>query len=831
MSEAIQKPRQFGRRIWKVGALLVLASAPPLYAQQTSTIVVRVVAAGSGEPIPGATVTADGVGVEAVTDESGWAVLNPLPPGKISVRGSAFGWAAGVVDVELEVEASLSVELVLDREAIRAPRIDVLLDRFGVVGSRNAVRRINGSAHYLGIEDLREAATLHDDVHALLREVPGLTIQEEDGYGLRPNIGIRGTGSERSSKITVMEDGVLIAPAPYAAPAAYYSPVAGRMSAIEVRKGSSQIKYGPHTIGGAVNFVSTPIPEDFNWFANIQGGQDETGKIFAGLGDSGEHFGWLAETYRIRTDGFKQLDGGGDTGFEIQDYLLKFRLNSSRDEPLYHELEVKAGYYDETSNETYLGLTEADFRASPLRRYPASASDVMRADHHQIQARYAVRLPNSVDVTTVVYRNAFARNWYKLDSVGGVGIADVLSDPDLNSELLDILRGASSADDALTLRANNREYTAQGVQSIVGWFFLSGPTLHELEAGMRFHSDEEDRFQHEDGYRIDESGMVLTSSGAPGSQSNRVSEASAWAFFAQDRIEIGRFSLTPGIRFETIDFTRTDYRTDDPERTTPDRVRENQVSAVIPGVGFGYSSPLGVDLFGGVHRGFGPPGPGADEATEPETSINYEAGLRFAGPRMSAQVVGFYNDYDNILGRATLAVGDDLGDGELFNGGEARVIGAEVSIDAAPEIGNARANVTLPLRLAYTYTSAEFGTSFSSTFDPWGDVEAGDELPYVPRHQLHATVGAARDGWSAELTMNHVGATRTTAGQGVIPEAEGTDSYTVWGLHAEVEVAPRMSIFGGIQNLTDAAYVVARRPAGARPGLPRTLLAGIRIGS
>jgi Fe(3+) dicitrate transport protein len=73
-----------------------------------------------------------------------------------------------------------------------------------------------GSAHVIGAEELDRLE--RDDIHHVLASVPGVYLREEDGYGLRPNIGMRGAGSERSSKIALMEDGVLIAPAPYSAP-------------------------------------------------------------------------------------------------------------------------------------------------------------------------------------------------------------------------------------------------------------------------------------------------------------------------------------------------------------------------------------------------------------------------------------------------------------------------------------------------------------------------------------------------------------------------------------------------------------------------------------
>ncbi|TDI08424.1 MAG: TonB-dependent receptor, partial [Acidobacteria bacterium] len=260
------------------------------------------------------------------------------------------------------------------------------------------------------------------------------------------------------------------------------------------------------------------------------------------------------------------------------------------------------------------------------------------------------------------------------------------------------------------------------------------------------------------------------------------------------------------------------------------RIRKNGVQVFIPGLGVHYDLTPTLGLFGGVHKGFAPPGPGSNEVTEAEESLNYEFGLRIQGQPLSLEVTGFINDYDNLLGTDTLASGG-TGEGDLFNGGEVLVLGLEAS--GSSDLGESLGlSVRLPVHFAYTFTHGEFKNSFESDFEPWGNVAVGDELPYLPRHQFNARIGLEKARWRLAVEANAVSGMRTKAGQGPIPPLEATDSYLVFSLSGEYDLTAEkrsVSLFLSVRNLTDQAYITARRPAGARPGLPRTLMGGIKF--
>ncbi len=806
----------------------VVLAAEPSSSNGSGSISGRILDSGGGV-VSQVTVTLrdENTGIErnVITDEIGTFQFEALQPALYYLSTEKENFQSAVQKIFLSPSENREIDLTLqiDSELI-------IHERVMVIGDASQVGEIPGSAHYIAQETLERQKLAFDDIHQILRQVPGVNIQEEDGYGLRPNIGMRGTGAERSSKITLMEDGVLIAPAPYAAPAAYYFPITGRMEAIEVLKGSSQIKYGPRTNGGALNLISTSIPQDFNLNGNLALGVDNTRKLHLNLGDSYKHFAWVAETYQIVTDGFKELDGGGNTGFNIDDYLAKFRFQSEGSAGLYQELEIKLGKTQQLTYETYLGLTDVDFAENPFRRYRGSQQDVFRSDHDQYQARYFIVPTRKVDVTTVIYRNNFQRNWYKLQSVSGTSISEIFNDPESYSAQLAIVQGADSDPDALAVRANNRKYSSQGIQTVLGLQLDRGKTRNSFELGFRYHKDQEDRFQHEDGFQMRNGSMVLTTKGAPASQANRIGDATAWALFVQDKIERGAWTLSPGFRYENIDLLRTDFSKSDPERLTPTRSRNNDVEVFIPGLGVNFDITPTLGLFGGLHKGFAPPGPGSNEDTEAEESLNYEFGFRLQSQPVSLQLAGFINDYANLLGADTLAAGGS-GEGDLFNGGKVQVVGLEASGSFDPG-QTFHSSFRFPVSFAYTFTDAEFKNSFESQFEPWGRVVVGDELPYLTRHQFNASLGLEEAHWRLALEANAVSQMRTKASQGPVPRVEATDAFLVLNLSGEYDLTAEeggASLFLTVRNLTDQAYIVARRPAGARPGLPRTVMGGIRF--
>lgn len=798
--------------------ILLIALSVSAFAQNQIKGVVSM--KGDNSPIIGATVYIEEIGIGTVTDRNGLYELNDINAGTYHISISSVGF--NTIDQEITMGASpMEYNFALTEKAFDLPQ--VVVESVSMTGGLAGIQNTLGSAHYIGQKEIQKFS--YTDINRTLRNIPGVNIQEEDGYGLRPNIGLRASGSERSSKITVMEDGVLIAPAPYAAPAAYYFPTIGRMEAIEIMKGSSQIKYGPYTTGGAINLISTPVPSDFSGHADFIAGSDGYKMLHANMGNSHKNFGYMVETLQYSADGFKELDNGGNTGFNKEDYLAKFKVNTNPNAPIYQSLTFKIGQARESSNETYLGLTDEDFEINPVRRYAASAEDLMTTEQTQLSLTHFAQLTDFLDLHTTVYKNDFSRNWYKLDKVDGQSISNILNTPSEYAAELAIVRGESDADDALAVKANNRAYTSEGVQTNAIFHFRDGDLSHKIDVGLRVHRDELDRFQWVDSYNIQNGIMQLASSGVPGTESNRIESANALSTYIQYKLAWDKLTLTPGLRYEHISLSRTDYGKADPERVgTSLSTRENTVDVLIPGLAASYKLSESANLFGGIHKGFAPPG--STEGANPEESWNYELGYRFANNGIRLQALSYYNDYANLLGSDLAATGG-TGSQDVFNGGEAVAMGIEMEA-SYDLLNNTNSTITLPLSVGYTYTNTTFDNDFESSFGAWGTVTSGDFLPYVPQHQLSMSLSAEHAKVLVDLSARYSTEMLTTAGTFDDENVGRTDEAFTMDFAVNYRLTKEISAFVNVNNLTNNVYIVSRRPAGVRPNQPRTYNLGLK---
>lgn len=704
---------------------------------------------------------------------------------------------------------------------------NTVIETVRIVGSQADARAIAGSVNVITSEELEVFE--YTDIHKILSNVPGVNFRPEEGFGLRPNISIRGTYADRSGKITLMEDGVLIAPAPFSASSAYYFPTTGRLAGVEVLKGPAAIANGPYTVGGAINMLSTPIPEDTQGFFNQEVGQHGSMRTHATYGSSKENYGFLVEGHIWESDGFDTIqDETGDTGFRKDDFLAKFRLNSDRGLDIYHELNFKYQWSEESSDQTYVGLSDASFKNNAHERYGMTKYDNMDNDHESMSLNYVLDA-GDFELSATVYENDFARNWFKVDKIDnkkvygiGSGINNIIgaaNEGDLDA--VAILNGENSKAVEIKLKNNNRVYESSGIDLKLSW----SSEMHYVTAGYRETEDSEDRMQwYATADWMNGKMGSLVEGAMPGySSNNRLTSADTSAFHISDVITLGNLTVNLGYRSEEwtivqeryVDTARSAIATD---KGYPKTLSDSDNS--LFGFGATYDVSDNVSIYGGFHEGFTPTSGGAD----PERADNSEIGVRYASGDTFIDVGYFNTDYQNMFGSCT-ASGGASGEceiGDSFNAGEAKISGLELVAETIVE----SSGMTFPLRLSFTSTDAEFKNTFSSSF--WGDVSAGMAIPDLPETQLALSAGFdTGNGWSGTATAYSFGGTCSVAS---CEAGTKVDSYNTLDLTLNREISEKIDLYLTMTNLADNEDIVARAPKnGARAQASRITLIGARF--
>jgi Fe(3+) dicitrate transport protein len=779
-----------------VAAVAVMFAAAVPAAAQSMQLAGRVVDV-TGAVVPAATVVVrrpSGVVVASTTsDAAGRYAVSHLASGDYAVTAERDGFSLTEQTVRLR-GTNPTLDLVL-RPGALAEELTVLGAR--LVGSDTIRRRTAGAIDIVDSETLRASHVF--STTEVLRKVPGVVARDEEGLGLRPNIGIRGTNPTRSTKVLLLEDGLPVSFAPYGDNASYYHPPIERFERIEVLKGSSQIGYGPVTVGGVVNYITPEAPLRRAISIDLMGGNRAYGHGGVTFGDTWNRTGVFAHALRKSSDGARD-----NLHSDLSDVMLKVSHGFGATQ----SVAAKGNYYGERSQVTYSGLRTDEYAANP--RQNPFANDDFTGDRWGFNATYRALAWARAAVTASAYTSSFARDWWRQSSNSAQRPNDA-ADP-----------ACGGMANLLTTCGNEgrlRSYRHSGGEVRVRLDGFLGLAV-ETDLGARAHVERQDRQQQNGATPTARSGVVVE---------NNLRTTDALSAYVQQRWTAGALTVSPGARVERIAYTRTNQLLGVSGDTS--------LTELVPGVGVAYAAGAATTVFAGVHKGFAPPRAediinnttGGVVELDPERSWNYEVGgrTRLGGVEVDATL--FRLDYDNQIVPASVAGGVGA---VLTNGGQTLHQGAELGVRADWRELAGSAN-DLYARVAYTWLPVTkfTGMRTSSVGGSTTVSVSGNRLPYAPRVLGTVTLGYRHAiGLDVQVEAQHVGEQFTDDLNTVAGTADGQRgliaAYTYWNAAATWRL-PRVpgSVFLAVKNLDDRLFIVDRS-RGILPSHPRLIQVG-----
>ncbi|MBD9363738.1 TonB-dependent receptor family protein [Methylomonas fluvii] len=698
---------------------------------------------------------------------------------------------------------------------------------------------VEKAATFSGTTAVIDKETLARDqvftVNEALRKAPGVFVRDEEGLGIRPNIGIRGMNPFRSTKVLFLEDGLPFNFAPYGDNDIYYHPPIERYDGIEIYKGADLTQFGPQTLSGAVNYLTPKVPTKPGGFASFTGGNRDYlnghvryGGMFNGIPGVDSAGGTIDYIH-------KEGDGARDNTFAKLDDV---NLKSIIDIDARHRLTLRGDFYQEDSQSTF-GLTEAEYRNFGSRYNPFK-NDRFTTNRWAASATHEYSFNKDVTLETSFYWSGFHRDWWRQENqqpTDTVGCGTAFRAARMNGEAVNV------DTDCPWVRGRLRDYETWGV----------APTLHakhdlfgvesQLEAGFRAHMESQYR-------RTEEGTSGIARSGTRSEFQERFAEA--YSGFVQNKLIWRNWTATPGVRVESVSYERLN-------KLNGAR-GGSSVTEPLPSFAMTYSPVDEATLFFGVHRGFAPQrvedtigADGNSVEIGAEKSWNFEFGVRSQPLRgIKSELTFFHNDFQVLTALGTVggndspvAQGSALFEGvEFFN-----------RVDLGDVFGW---NHNPYLQIAYTWlptaesTSAfrcmlrSNGTPQPESSCPSGNVygsEAGKRLPYAPENLLTATVGYSHsNGFDAHFEtvfvdqqfgdfMNLQSGAQHPNGAGSVEALSGqygkVNEYIVVNFATSYKVQKNLTLHVALKNMLDNDYLVDR-VRGMLPGSPRLVQAGIK---
>lgn len=662
-------------------------------------------------------------------------------------------------------------------------------------------------------------------IREALNQVPGINIVGEDAFVLAPNIGIRGLNPRRTSRTLLMEDGVPLFLAPYGDPSAHYSTPLDRVSRIEVVKGSGQTLYGPQTVGGMINFVTKPVPKEFQASVMAIIGNNNFSGGHVNIGTGGDWGGIMLDAVNRKGDGIRR-----NHDFEINELTLKGQLNLDDRNTLI----AKVGWYEENSSVSETGLGAVEY-AEDRYQAPTGKQDSFNHERKSLHLQHIFQVTDRAKLSTQFYYAKSERaSFRQINDPGGLG----------GRSQMDRCSGVVATETNSAQcggRWRPREYEYWGIEPRLDISHNLFGIESDAVIGFRYHREDIQRNQYRDSNRLAQNlGWAI----ANGSHREDIGiNVEAKSYYAQNTFYVGDWSLTPGVRIEDMSISTNIRRAEGVVHNNAESDRTNHQSKILPGFGVAWNGIENTTLFAGVHRGFAPPRPDRDiqvpedsngdpipnsaiaHKVKPEQSTNWELGLRsnyYKAFKYEATL--FHTKFDEIV--------VSNGFGGFVNGGESEHSGIELA--GRLDFGTLY-NTSHNFYVAGSYTNV-FTAKFKKA-SAAESIQRGDRLAYTPRHIASLNFGYEHPvGFNARIGVDYVSEQQEdmafrsgTSGFSVLNGRSGRiPSYAL--LNASVSYRPvgsKATFFVSGQNLGDKEYL-ASRVDGMVAGRQRQVFGGVR---
>jgi len=672
--------------------------------------------------------------------------------------------------------------------------------------------KIPGSVAVLQQKQINQIAPVSGN--DVLRKVAGLNIVDEEGAGLRLNIGVRGLNPDRSRNILMLEDGIPVALNPYGEPELYFTPVIDKVKTVEVLKGSGQIRFGPQTIGGVVNFITLTPPATETATAKITGGQNGFLAAFTSYGNTIGNTGFIISYLR------KSATNMGPTWFHLNDLSAKLHVTINKKS----SVGIKAGIYDELSNSTYVGITQTMYNAGGNDFTALAPDDRLPVRRYNLSISHRYQFNENLELQTNAFAYNTTRNWRRQDFTFNKNAANQTG----------VVWGNTAvAEGALyMLNANgnrNRQFEVAGIEPQLQWKKINGNTTSTTHIGTRLLWE-----------KANEQFIIGRKANATAGDLRDDEERGGFATtaYVQHNVQwMNKWSAHAGVRLENFDYKRQINRgrfSINGTTVTADTLvtANGNVFALIPGAGISYQPTINTTLFAGVHKGFAPPrtkdaitSTGFAINIDAEQSWNYEIGIRTEPTNFwQLEATAFLMDFSNQIIPISQSSGNINATG-IANGGTTTNKGIELatSIDVLKCM---KRKSSLMVSGNVTWVSAQFDDNrYISKNGTLVNIR-GNQLPYAPELICNTSIAYEnKNGWGIQIFGNYIHQQFADELNTIEPSNNGLvgliDSRFIVDASAYYPLKKQKTSFTlSAKNLTNERYMVSRRPQGIRVGLP-----------